>query len=171
MSELHLPKHVQLDLHPFYCYPDPADWLYSRIGVVTQVELGKDSLHVKAGVSDDSTHDILAARIRPGKDQRITLPPEMYTRQGLAVAWYYPNLRGRVGGAAGPMVNRGLNREARLTQEQTKQCLEMAALAITLFVVQSPSKVLEQEDLSNITVDKEMLAEAEKQFSDYIGSA
>ena len=69
------------------------------------------------------------------------------------------------------MVNRGLNREARLTQEQTKQCLEMATLAITLFVVKPPLKVLEEEDLSNITVDKEMLAKAEKQFGDYIGSA
>jgi len=57
-----------------------------------------------------------------------------------------------------------------LTQEQTKQCLEMAALAITLFIVKPPLKVLE-EDLSNITVDKEMLAKAEKQFGDYIGSA
>ncbi len=171
MSELHLPQHVQLELHPFYSYPDSADQLYSRVGVVTQVELGKDALRVKAGVSDDSTHDILAAQIGPGKDQRITLPPEMYTRQGLAVAWYYPNLRGRVGGAAGPMVNRGLNREARLTQKQTKQCLEMATLAITLFVVKPPLKVLEEEDLSNITIDKEMLAKAEKQFGDYIGSA
>lgn len=165
-----MPDRVQLELHPFYSYPDPADLLYSRVGVVTQVELGKDALRVKAGVSDDSTHDILAAQIGPGKDQRITLPPEMYTRQGLAVAWYYPNLRGRVGGAAGPMVNRGLNREARLTQEQTKQCLEMATLAITLFVVKPPLKVLEEEDLSKIMVDETMLTEADKQFGRYITS-
>ena len=165
-----MPDRVQLELHPFYSYPDPADLLYSRVGVVTQVELGKDALRVKAGVSDDSTHDILAAQIGPGKDQRRTLPPEMYTRQGLAVAWYYPNLRGRVGGAAGPMVNRGLNREARLTQEQTKQCLEMATLAITLFVVKPPLTVLEEEDLSKIMVDETMLTEADKQFGRYITS-
>ena len=73
MSELYLPKHVQLDLHPFYCYPDPADRLYSRVGVVTQVELGKDALRVKAGVSDDSTHDILAAQIGPGKESEEQL--------------------------------------------------------------------------------------------------
>lgn len=165
-----MPDHVQLELHPFYSYPDSADLLYSRVGVVTQVELGKDALRVKAGVSDDSTHDILAAQIGPGKDQRITLPPEMYTRQGLAVAWYYPNLRGRVGGAAGPMVKKGLNPEANLTREQTTQCLKMAALAIGLFVVQLPHEVLKQEDFSKIMVDETMLTEADRQFGRYITS-
>lgn len=134
MSELHLPKHVQLDLHPFYCYPDPADRLYSRIGVVTQVELGKDALCVKAGVSDDSTHDILAARIGPGRDQRMALPPEMYSKDGLAVTWYYPNMRDRLEGRA-EVSKKDINPEAKLTREQTTQCLKMAALAIGLFVV------------------------------------
>ena len=170
MSELHLPKHVQLDLHPFYCYPDPADRLYSRIGVVTQVELGKDALRVKAGVSDDSTHDILAARIGPGRDQRMALSPEMYAKDGLAVTWYYPNITDRLEGRA-EVSKKAINPEAKLTREQTTQCLKMAALAIGLFVVKPPYEVLKQEDLSNITVDKEMLVKAEKQFGDYIGSA
>lgn len=146
MSELHLPKHVQLDLHPFYCYPDPADRLYSRIGVVTQVELGKDALCVKAGVSDDSTHDILAARIGPGRDQRMALPPEMYSKDGLAVTWYYPNMRDRLEGRA------------------------EVTLAIGLFVVKPPHEVLKQEDLSKIVVDETMLTEADKQFGRYITS-
>lgn len=171
MSKLRLPKYVQLDLHPFYGDSDPVDIWHAHIAVATAVDIRGNALHVRAGVGNSGDHDALADKVDPGKDQRITLPPEMYTRQGSAVAWYYPNLEGRVGGAAGPMVNRGLNREARLTQEQTKKCLRMAALAITLFVVQPPYEVLKQEDLSNITVDKEMLVKAEKQFGDYIGSA
>ena len=169
MSGLHLPKHVQLDLHPFYCYPDPADRLYSRIGVVTQVELGKDALCVKAGVSDDSTHDILAARIGPGRDQRMALPPEMYSKDGLAVTWYYPNMRDRLEGRA-EVSKKDINPEANLTREQTTQCLKMAALAIGLFVVQPPHKVLKQEDLSKIMVDETMLTEADRQFGRYITS-
>lgn len=169
MSELHLPKHVQLDLHPFYCYPDLADRLYSRIGVVTQVELGKDALRVKAGVSDDSTHDILAARVGPGRDQRMALPPEMYSKDGLAVTWYYPNMRDMLEGRA-EVGKKDINPEANLTREQTTQCLKMAALAIGLFVVKPPHEVLKQEDLSKIVVDETMLTEADKQFGRYITS-
>ena len=169
MSELHLPKHVQLDLHTFYCYPDPADRLYSRIGVVTQVELGKDALRVKAGVSDDSTHDILAAWIGPGRDQRMALPPEMYSKDGLAVTWYYPNMRDRLEGRA-EVSKKDINPEANLTREQTTQCLKMAALAIGLFVVQLPHEVLKQEDFSKIMVDETMLTEADRQFGRYITS-
>ena len=68
------------------------------------------------------------------------------------------------------MVNGGLNREARLTREQTEQCLRMATLAISLFVVQPPFKVLKQEDLSKIVVDETMLTEADEQFGRYITS-
>ena len=170
MSELHLPKHVQLDLRPFYSDSAPVDIWRAHIAVATAVNLCGDTLNVRAGVSNSGDHDTLAAKVGPGKDQRITLPSEMYTRQGLAVAWYYPGLGGRVGGVAGPMVNGGLNREARLTREQTEQCLRMATLAISLFVVQPPFKVLKQEDPSKIVVDETMLTEADEQFGRYITS-
>lgn len=169
MSELHLPQHVQLELHPFYYYPDSADWQYSRIGVATQVELGEDALYVKVGVSDDSTHDILAARVGPGRDQRMALPPEMYSKDGLAVTWYYPNMRDMLEGRA-EVGKKDINPEANLTREQTTQCLKMAALAIGLFVVKPPHEVLKQEDLSKIVVDETMLTEADKQFGRYITS-
>ena len=87
MSELYLPKHVQLDLHPFYCYPDPADRLYSRVGVATAVDLCGDVLYVRAGVGDSKDHDELAGKVDPGSDKNIVLPSEMYAKQGIILTW------------------------------------------------------------------------------------
>lgn len=170
MSELHLPKHVQLDLHPFYDSSNTADQLYARIGVATAVDLCGDVLYVRAGVGDSKDHDELAGKVDPGSDKNIVLPSEMYAKQGIATMWYYPNMGDRLEGLAGPMVKQGLNPEANLTREQTTQCLKMAALAIGLFVVQPPHEILKQEDLSKIMVDETMLTEADKQFGRYITS-
>ena len=170
MSELHVPDRVQLELHPFYSYPDSADQLYARIGVATAVDLRGDVLYVRAGVGDSKDHGKLAGKVDPGSDKNIVLPSEMYAKQGIVTTWYYPNMGGRLEGLAGPMVKKGLNPEANLTREQTTQCLKMAALAIGLFVVQPPHKVLKQEDLSKIMVDETMLTEADRQFGRYITS-
>ena len=170
MSELRVPDRVQLELHPFYSYPDPADLLYARIGVATAVDLRGDALYVRAGVGDSKDHGKLAGKVDPGSDKNIVLPSEMYAKQGIVTTWYYPNMGGRLEGLAGPMVKEGLNPEANLTREQTTQCLKMAALAIGLFVVQPPHKVLKQEDLSKIMVDETMLTEADRQFGRYITS-
>jgi hypothetical protein len=170
MSELHLPKHVQLDLYPFYDSSNPADQLYARIGVATAVDLRGDALYVRAGVGDSKDHGKLAGKVDPGSDKNIVLPSEMYAKQGIVTTWYYPNMGGRLEGLAGPMVKKGLNPEANLTREQTTQYLKMAALAIGLFVVQPPHEVLKQEDLSKIMVDETMLTEADKQFGRYITS-
>ena len=170
MSELHVPDRVQLELHPFYSYPDSADQLYARIGVATAVDLRGDALYVRAGVGDSKDHGKLAGKVDPGSDKNIVLPSEMYAKQGIVTTWYYPNMGGRLEGLAGPMVKKGLNPEANLTREQTTQCLKMAVLAIGLFVVQPPHKVLKQEDLSKIMVDETMLTEADRQFGRYITS-
>ena len=170
MSELHVPDRVQLELHPFYSYPDSADQLYARIGVATAVDLRGDALYVRAGVGDSKDHGKLAGKVDPGSDKNIVLPSEMYAKQGIVTTWYYPNMGGRLEGLAGPMVKKGLNPEANLTREQTTQCLKMAALAIGLFVVQPPHKVLKQEYLSKIMVDETMLTEADRQFGRYITS-
>lgn len=170
MSELHVPDRVQLELHPFYSYPDPADLLYARIGVATAVDLRGDALYVRAGVGDSKDHGKLAGKVDPGSDKNIVLPSEMYAKQGIVTTWYYPNMGDRLEGLAGPMVKKGLSPEANLTREQTTQCLKMAALAIGLFVVQPPHEVLKQEDLSKIMVDETMLTEADKQFGRYITS-
>ena len=170
MSELHVPDRVQLELHPFYSYPDSADQLYARIGVATAVDLRGDALYVRAGVGDSKDHGKLAGKVDPGSDKNIVLPSEMYAKQGIVTTWYYPNMGDRLEGLAGPMVKKGLNPEANLTREQTTQCLKMAALAIGLFVVQPPHKVLKQEDLSKIMVDETMLTEADRQFGRYITS-
>ena len=170
MSELHVPDRVQLELHPFYSYPDSADQLYARIGVATAVDLRGDALYVRAGVGDSKDHGKLAGKVDPGSDKNIVLPSEMYAKQGIVTTWYYPNMGGRLEGLAGPMVKKGLNPEAKLTREQTTQCLKMAALAIGLFVVKPPHEVLKQEDLSKIVVDETMLTEADKQFGRYITS-
>ena len=165
-----MPDRVQLELHPFYSYPDSADQLYARIGVATAVDLRGDALYVRAGVGDSKDHGKLAGKVDPGSDKNIVLPSEMYAKQGIVTTWYYPNMGGRLEGLAGPMVKKGLNPEANLTREQTTQCLKMAALAIGLFVVQLPHKVLKQEDLSKIMVDETMLTEADRQFGRYITS-
>lgn len=165
-----MPDRVQLELHPFYSYPDSADQLYARIGVATAVDLRGDALYVRAGVGDSKDHGKLAGKVDPGSDKNIVLPFEMYAKQGIVTTWYYPNMGGRLEGLAGPMVKKGLNPEANLTREQTTQCLNMAALAIGLFVVQPPHKVLKQEDLSKIMVDETMLTEADRQFGRYITS-
>ena len=165
-----MPDRVQLELHPFYSYPDSADQLYARIGVATAVDLRGDALYVRAGVGDSKDHGKLAGKVDPGSDKNIVLPSEMYAKQGIVTTWYYPNMGDRLGGLAGPMVKKGLNPEANLTREQTTQCLKMAALAIGLFVVQPPHKVLKQEDLSKIMVDETMLTEADRQFGRYITS-
>lgn len=170
MSELHVPDHVQLELHPFYSYPDSADLLYARIGVATAVDLRGDALYVRAGIGDSKDHGKLAGKVDPGSDKNIVLPSEMYAKQGIVTTWYYPNMGDRLEGLAGPMVKEGLNPEANLTREQTTQCLKMAALAIGLFVVQLPHEVLKQEDFSKIMVDETMLTEADRQFGRYITS-
>ncbi|QCT42083.1 hypothetical protein [Candidatus Nanosynbacter featherlites] len=170
MSELHVPDRVQLELHPFYSYPDSADLLYARLGVATAVDLRGDALYVRAGVGDSKDHDKLAGKVDPDSDKNIALPSEMYAKQGIVTIWYYPNMGDRLEGLAGPMVKQGLNPEANLTREQTTQCLKMAALAIGLFVVQPPHEVLKQEDLSKIMVDETMLTEADRQFGRYITS-
>ena len=164
MSELHVPDRVQLELHPFYSYPDPADLLYARIGVATAVDLRGDALYVRAGVGDSKDHDELAGKVDPGSDKNIVLPSEMYAKQGIATMWYYPNLGDRLEGLAGPMVKKGLNPEAELTWEETKKCLRMAALAIGLFMIKSPSDVVERTDLHAIAVSEEDLTAAKEQF-------
>ena len=164
-----MPDRVQLELHPFYYYPDPADRLYARLAVVTAIDLRGDVLSVRAGVSDSGEHDGLASKVDPDSDQRLALPPEMYAKEGLAVAWYYPNMRDVLEGRA-EVGKKDINPEAKLTWEETTQCLKMATLAIGLFVVQSPYEVLKQEDLSKIVVDETMLTEADKQFGQYITS-
>ena len=165
-----MPDRVQLELHPFYSYPDSADQLYARIGVATAVDLRGDALYVRAGIGDSKDHGKLAGKVDPGSDKNIVLPSEMYAKQGIVTTWYYPNMGDRLEGLAGPMVKKGLNPEANLTREQTTQCLKMAALAIGLFVVQLPHEVLKQEDFSKIMVDETMLTEADRQFGRYITS-
>ena len=165
-----MPDRVQLELHPFYSYPDSADQLYARIGVATAVDLRGDALYVRAGVGDSKDHGKLAGKVDPGSDKNIVLPSEMYAKQGIVTTWYYPNMGGRLEGLAGPMVKKGLNPEANLTREQTTQCLKMAAFAIGLFVVLPQHNVLKQEDLSKIMVDETMLTEADRQFGRYITS-
>ena len=164
MSELHLPKHVQLDLHPFYDSSNTADQLYVRIGVATAVDICGDVLYVRAGVGDSKDHNELASKVDPGSDKNIVLPSEMYAKQGIATTWYYPNLGDRFEGLAGPMVNEGLNPEAKLTWEETKKCLRMAALAIGLFMIKSPSDVVERTDLHAIAVSEKDLTAAKEQF-------
>ena len=115
-----MPKRVQLDLHPYYDSSNPADQLYARIGVATAVDLCGDVLYVRAGVGDSKDHDELAGKVDPGSDKNIVLPSEMYAKQGIATMWYYPNLGDRLEGLAGPMVKKGLNPEAELTWEETK---------------------------------------------------
>ena len=159
-----MPDRVQLELHPFYSYPDSADQLYARIGVATAVDLRGDALYVRAGVGDSKDHGKLAGKVDPGSDKNIVLPSEMYAKQGIVTTWYYPNMGGRLEGLAGPMVKKGLNPEANLTREQTTQCLKMAALAIGLFVIKPPSDVAERTDLHAIEVSKEDLTAAKEQF-------
>ena len=115
-----MPDRVQLELHPFYSYPDSADWLYVRIGVATAVDICGDVLYVRSGVGDSKDHNELASKVDPGSDKNIVLPSEMYAKQGIATTWYYPNLGDRFEGLAGPMVKEGLNPEAKLTWEETK---------------------------------------------------
>lgn len=123
-----MPDRVQLELHPFYSYPDSAGLLYARLGVATAVDLRGDAL------------------------------------QGIVTTWYYPNMGDRLEGLAGPMVKEGLNPEAKLTWEETKKCLRMAALAIGLFMIKPPSDVVERTDLHAIEVSKEDLTAAKEQF-------
>ena len=164
MSELHVPDRVQLELHPFYSYPDSADLLYARLGVATAVDLRGDALYVRAGVGDSKDHDKLAGKVDPDSDKNIALPSEMYAKQGIVTTWYYPNMGDRLEGLAGPMVKEGLNPEAKLTWEETKKCLRMAALAISLFMIKPPSDVVERTDLHAIDVSKEDLTAAKEQF-------
>lgn len=159
-----MPKRVQLDLHPSYDYSNPADQLYARLAVATAVDIRGDVLYVRAGVGDSKDHDELASKVDPGSDKNIVLPSEMYAKQGIATTWYYPNLGDRFEGLAGPMVKEGLNPEAKLTWEETKKCLRMAALAIGLFMIKPPSDVVERTDLHAIEVSKEDLTAAKEQF-------
>ena len=164
MSKLYLPKRVQLDLHPSYNSSNPDDQLYARLAVATAVDIRGDVLYVRAGVGDSKDHNELASKVDPGSDKNIVLPSEMYVKQGIATTWYYPNLGDRFGGLAGPMVKEGLNPEAKLTWEETKKCLRMAALAIGLFMIKSPSDVVERTDLHAIAVSEKDLTAAKEQF-------
>ncbi len=83
-----MPDRVQLELHPFYSYPDSADLLYARLGVATAVDLRGDALYVRAGVGDSKDHDKLAGKVDPDSDKNIALPSEMYTKQGIVTTWY-----------------------------------------------------------------------------------